>query len=359
MPVYELYSKWSQRLQQLVPDERKTRRRNMAWLLAGLFLSQLVYVRKIAEKLPWSCTLPSATRRLSRFLQNHRVRVRDWYEPVARRLLHQAHELVGEVRLIVDGTKVGFRHQLLMVSLAFQRRSLPIAWTWIPKARGHSSAYKQRALLDYVRSLLPVDAQVLLVGDSEFGAGSVLEQLDHWGWSYVLRQKSNHLIWTEETGSWRSFGSLVSSPGDQQWVANARLTQKHAYPVNLLAIWKPGEDEPWLLTTNVDTARAAQRAYRRRMWVDEMFADFKTNGFDLERSQLRHFRRLSRLTLAVALLYVWLVAMGSRTIKEGERDQVDRPDRRDLSVFQIGCSMIERLLAHAQPIPSTFIPYFS
>jgi hypothetical protein len=43
----------------------------------------------------------------------------------------------------VDGTKVGFGHQLLMVSLAYRRRSVPIAWTWVKYVRGHSSGYKQ------------------------------------------------------------------------------------------------------------------------------------------------------------------------------------------------------------------------
>jgi hypothetical protein len=51
-------------------------------------------------------------------------------------------DTVGEIRLIADGTKVGFGHQLLMVSVAFRRRAIPIAWTWVRKSRGHSSAAK-------------------------------------------------------------------------------------------------------------------------------------------------------------------------------------------------------------------------
>ena len=35
---------------------------------------------------------------------------------------------VGEIRLIADGTKVGFNHQLLMIAIAYRRRALPIAW---------------------------------------------------------------------------------------------------------------------------------------------------------------------------------------------------------------------------------------
>jgi hypothetical protein len=56
--------------------------------------------------------------------------------------------------------------------------------------------------------------------------------------------------------------------------------------------------------------------------------------------------RLSRLTLAAVLLYVWLVAFGSQVIKTGLRRLVDRADRRDLSIFRIGCRMIERCLAN-------------
>ena len=62
---------------------------------------------------------------------------------------------------------------------------------------------------------------------------------------------------------------------------------------------------------------------------------------------LRHFERLSRLTLAVALLYVWLISIGTRTVRDGLRDLVDRTDRRDLSIFQIGLRFIERCVINA------------
>ena len=66
------------------------------------------------------------------------------------------------------------------------------------------------------------------------------------------------------------------------------------------------------------------------MWVEEMFGDLKKPGFDLESTMLRHFLRLSRLTLVVALLYVWLMSIGGRTIRDGLHHVVDRVDRRDL-----------------------------
>ena len=83
--------------------------------------------------------------------------------------------------------------------------------------------------------------------------------------------------------------------------------------------------------------------------IEEMFGDLKRHGFDLEATMLRHARRLSRLTLAVALLFIWCMAVGTRTIRAGRRHLVDRKDRRDLSVFQIGLRYLERQLINALP----------
>jgi hypothetical protein len=359
MSINQVYHSWMKRIGELYPRERITRLRNLAWLITGIYQSRSVQLSKIANKLPGQATATSIVRRISRFLDNPAVRVRSWYEPIARQLLERVSQHQGEIRLIVDGSKVGFGHQLLMVSLAYRRRALPLAWTWVKGQRGHSSSAAQLALLAYVCRLLPSESQVLLVGDSEFGAVAVLKQLDDWHWHYVLRQKSSHLVQLTAQTSWQPFGSLISQMGQQLWLGSALLTQQSAYRVNLLAYWQVGEKEPWLLATNLPTLRLALAAYRRRMWIEQMFGDFKRHGFDLESTHLRHFRRLSRLTLAVALLYLWLVAYGSYLIKTGQRYWVDRSDRRDLSLFRIGYDMIERRLARALAIPVTFSFYFS
>jgi hypothetical protein len=71
----------------------------------------------------------------------------------------------------------------------------------------------------------------------------------------------------------------------------------------------------------------------------------------------RHFDRLSRLTLAFALLYVWLISIGARTIPDGLRDMVDRNDRRDLCIFQIGFRFIERCVTNAFPFRITLCSF--
>ena len=356
MPVNNLYHTWFDRIRQLCPEARRTLIHNFTWLLVGIYLSRKVHLSLIANKIPGRAQLNSKVQRLRRLLLGS-IGVRKWYDPIAVELL-ESQAQHGHIRLIVDGSRVSFHHQLLMVSISYRRRAIPIVWTWVKGKRGHSSAVKQLALLRHVYKLLPKNASVSLVGDSEFGAVAILRQLDNWGWQYALRQKGNTLVDLTLHNHWQPFASLVHRQGQSFWFWEGFLTKEHYYRTNLLAYWKRGQKGPWLLATSFPTQRETLRAYRTRMWIEEMFGDFKGHGFDLESSHLCHFLRLSRLTLAVVLLYLWLVVLGSRVIKNGLRSLVDRADRRDFSVFRIGYNMAERRLANVQPFSILFIPYF-
>lgn len=357
MPTNTLYHTWNHRIQELRPGQRITQVRNFVWLMVGIYQSRSVCLSRIAGKIPSSAKLLSTVRRMSRLLDNPAIRVREWYAPIARQWLEAQLRHLGEVRLIVDGTKIGFGHQLLIVCMTYRKRAIPIAWTWIKHVKGHSPARQQLALLVYVQTLLPAGAAVFLVGDSEFGSVAVLRQLDKWHWFYVLRQKASTGVWFNEHSGWQAFGSYIQRPGQCIWLGSGYLTAREIYPVNLLVHWKVGEKEPWCLSTNLPDLRMAVQFYRRRMWIEEMFGDMKKHGFNLEVTMLRHFQRLSRLTLAVAILYVWLVSVGTRTIRSGLRHLVDRPERRDLCIFQIGFRFIDRCLINALAFQTLLCSY--
>ena len=355
MPTQELYHTWNKLISCLLPGERITRKRNLVSLLIGLYQSRSVHLSKIAEKVPGLACLPSRVRRLQRFLENPAIRVREWYETLARNILQRLAG--GKLRLILDGSQVGFGHQLLLVAIAYRKRAIPLAWTWVKSSRGHSSAWKQMALLMYVHGLIPSGSQVIVVGDAEFGDVEVQKLLNKWHWKYVLRQKGSYLVKRKGCRTLQRLETLLSQPGQQVWLEDCHLTAKHLYRVNLLAYWQVGEEEPWLLATNLTNPQETLKAYRLRMWIEETFGDLKKNGFDLESTHLRNFLRLSVLTLAVILLYVWLLAFGSQIIKSGQRRLVDRNDRRDYSIFRIGRNMAERLLTNGLPLQISLVFY--
>jgi hypothetical protein len=356
MSADQLYDTWFRRIKELLCAERVTRVRNIVWMMVGLSLSRSVHLSQIAAKLPLQATLSSKVQRLTRLLQNGAFQVRPWYRPLVQPLLAQVAKH-GVVRLIMDASKVSAHHRLLMVALAYRKRALPVAWTWVNSSQGHSGASKQLALLSYVQQLVPEGAQVILVGDCEFGAVALLQQLQEWHWHYVLRQKGNTEVCVSVQSRWQQFADLVYAKNQPCWYAHALFTL-HLFHTSLLAYWKSGQPEPWLLATNLPQAQTALSAYRLRMWIEEMFGDWKGHGVDIEKTRLQHMARLSRLTFAVALWYMWHVTEGSRAIKNGKRYLVDRKQRRDLSIFRIGLYMLDRCLALRAACTVHLIPYF-
>jgi hypothetical protein len=356
-PSHRLYSSVYLALVQLLPQEIDSRLTNMAFLMIGIFGARSVQTGRLAAYIPLYIKKLSIVRRMERFLDNGAVRVRSWYEPVAHWLLH-ASSVAGEIALVIDSTKVSAHHRLVLVGVAYRQRVIPVAWSWVRSSRGHSSTSIQIALLSYVRSLLPVGVQVSVVGDCEFGHMPIVLTLQEWAWDYVLRQRGQVLVDLQTQPDWLRLDALLSRRGEWRFVSDVFLTAAHQVPTHLLLAWQRRYPTPWLLATNLTDPHRILRLYRRRIWIEETFGDLKANGFDLERSALCHFLHLSRLTLAVVLLYVWFIAFGTELVKQNVRSDVDRSNRRDLSLFRIAWDFLQRALLFDLPFTVSFSPFF-
>ncbi len=331
---------------------------NLVSLMEGLYEGRSVHLSRIASNLTARATNGSVVAQLNRFLLNDKVDVRTVYEPIVRELLRRA-AAVGRVILIMDSTKVGFSAQLVMVSLAYQGRALPLIWTWLPYPKGHSLTATQVELLSILRTWMPEQAQVAFVADTEFGRCWLLEELDYWGWQYALRQSRQNRVWPRQDNGFLSLDQIALRGLGVQSFPHTLLTEENSLPTNLLGYWADGQDDPGWLATNLDSSDDAMDLYPYRMWTEAMFGDMKGNGFDWEATHLRNTPKLNRLTLAVSFLYVRLVALGVELTKLGRAREVDRSDRRDLSFFRRGFDFLKRCLALKEPILSGFFPDFN
>jgi hypothetical protein len=338
-----------------LPEQRVTRLRNLALFVTGLYLANSVHLGYIARKLPVEGKVLSLVNRLRRFLDNPRVEVRAWYEPVARQVLEA---FAGQtLRLIVDCTKVGFNHQAMTVAIAYRKRAIPLVWSIHRGGKGSVAVAKQIALLRYVARLLPSKCQVWILADSGFQHVPLLRFIRRQSWHFVIRQSGHHMVRLAGR-RWVKLIDLPLQEGETRFLGWVRLTQKHNYGwVSLVLHWEVGEDEPWYLVTDQPATRQTVRLYRVRMWIEEFYGDVKGHGFDLEATHLRHEQRLSRLMLCVCLVFTWLMAVGSWVVKRGLRHWVDRKDRRDKSYFRIGWDWMERCLSHGRSLRLQFVPY--
>jgi hypothetical protein len=260
--------------------------------------------------------------------------------------------------MIADGTKVGSNHQWPIIAHSLPSPGFVHCLDLGSVSEGAQQCPQTTGSAGLRTGIDPCNVPVLPVGDSGFDAVGVMCQLEKWHWDCMLRQEANHQVKLTNSCTWRRLGDLIHKPGQSTWFGAVFLTARNADPVNLLVHWKVGEDKAWLLATNLPSQGDTLRACRH-MWIEEMFGDLKRQGFDLESTHLRHFARLSRWSLAAALLYVCLISTGAAAIKNGQRHLVDRKDRRALSIFRTGLRFVERRLTRQLSISIFLCPVYA
>ena len=355
----QLYHRVLEQLCQWLPTERITRRRNMALLVAGLYLSRAVHLALVVRTWPSRSKEPSLVNSAQgapgRFLDNPRVDVRAWYRPMATQLVQS---LAGHpIRLVIDCTKVGFDFRLMTISIAYRKRTWPLVWSVHRGRNGHTTDAQQFALMRAVRPLIPLHHEVWVLGDAGFQTVALVQWLCRQGWHFVLRQQGRITV-SQPGQPWCKLNQFDLAPGQTRSLGWVRLTKKQDVGWFWLILhWEKGQDQPWYLLSDRAGQRDLLRLYKVRMWTEEMYGDLKGHGFDLEATHLDDQERISRLVLAVCLAFVGLSALGSWVVKNGYRHFVDHKSRRDKSYFRIGWDWLSRCLRLADPFPLRFKPY--
>jgi hypothetical protein len=322
----------------------------LALLMTGIFHSRDVRLSRIAENVPLDIQEDSVAQRFRRWLKNPRIDERAVYDPVARQLLLSLRHT--RLRLQIDRTMIDDRFNVLMVSLAYRRRAIPLAWMVLPHL-GNSTFMEREEILSHVADLLPVGATVLVLGDREFGTPDMMRSVQCYGWDYCLRVKGNAHAYLP-TGCWVQLRDLAPVPGTHYYLTDVFLTKSHDYgPIHFALACDDASDDPWFIATNLCPSRQTLRDYARRFGCEELFSDIKARGFNLALSHLLHPDRFSRLLVAIALLYLWVLSIARRVCITGQmRSLTYRIHDRRYSMFQIG----RRWLAKQLTLGKALVP---
>src|SRR5215468_6328252 len=144
MPTSLLYDSTSQHLAAHLPTALPSQIATLALVVVGISQSVSAQIGKIARALPLNTTQAAKEQRIRRLLDNQRLTQADHYQPLAKAALHG---LKGQrVQLLIDRVLLRDYHNILVVSIGFRRRSLPLAWIALPH-RGQSGLADQQALL--------------------------------------------------------------------------------------------------------------------------------------------------------------------------------------------------------------------
>jgi len=139
-----------------------------------------------------------------------------------------------------------------------------------------------------------------------------------------------------------AFADLVGRP-KTRWAGWVHAFKKAGWRrCWALGCWRAGQPEPWLLVTNWPQAQGDW--YGLRMWEELAFRDFKSSGWQWQKSRVRRPEHSNRLWLAMAVAYAWTISLGTQVVRERSlRRGLTRGQRRQYSVFQLGLRWLRQL----------------
>ena len=299
-----------------LPTEPETQVVNLAGVAIGIFRSRSLQVGQVLARSPLEASRDALKKRVQRFLKNPGVQVEVYQFPLAQRILGRIVAGGRRVLLILERTEWDAFH-ILYVSVGWRGRALPLMWQMLNP--GASSFAPQREVLGTVAGWLPKGAEVILLGDREFGTGVLAQWSLKQGWGLCLWLRAHEYVRWEGAEGFPMLPAL--GPGECRFWPNVAFTQKQAVGgLHLAMYWGWGSQEPWYLLTTEPNCERACASYRKRFQIEEMFKDDKNDGrgFGLELTGLQHRERLARLLLALALVYIWLLLWGAYAVATGQ-----------------------------------------
>ncbi|MDZ4872187.1 MAG: IS4 family transposase ISNpu4 [Chroococcidiopsis cubana SAG 39.79] len=231
---------------------------------------QEVSLEKIANALPIPILFESRRKKIQRFLSLPILNVQEIWFPIIEIWLTQNLIENQRIYLVIDRTQWQ-QNNLMMISLVYDRRALPVYWEFLPKL-GNSNFEEQSQIFSQVLRLFQ-KYQTVVLGDREFCSVKLANWLREKKFKFCLRLKKNEFI-QNENEIWQSLDSLGLSPGVSLFLRNIKVTKSQKiHGFNLAAKWRRvykgwSPEEGWFILTNLSDLDSAINAYKKRFDIE-------------------------------------------------------------------------------------------
>ena len=250
------------------------------------------------------------------------------YQPLLRQAL--AGYQAACWHIVIDRSPLQAKvSDLLMVSLNFRKRAIPLAWQVVK--HGSTTTTTQIELLQRLESIIPASKWVIIHGDTEFSSVRLMQFIrQHPSWDFLLAQ-TNQGYYQFGDWQWHPLADLPVRRQQPIYLADIFWTKQHIYgPINLFAFYKPRRKNDYAklyeyryITTSLPIAPTLRRLGQRRWGIEPMFRDYKSAGWQLDRSALTDPERQVNLLLILSINYLWATATGRWLVKCGRRSEID------------------------------------
>ncbi|ACK73967.1 transposase IS4 family protein (plasmid) [Gloeothece citriformis PCC 7424] len=300
----------------------------LIWLLQ---VHKQVKIERLGACLPIPILYESRRRKIQRFLKSKKLSLSLFWFPLIKLIIEQ--EFKGQERLVLVLDRTQWKsNNIIMISVIWRKRALPIYWLILNK-KGRSSLSEQQAIIRPILKLLS-DWEIVILGDREFHG----IELAYWLKQQDKKRKNPIYFAFREKGDvnfkkgkkgYQTMKELCKDPGFKAFYSDVEVTKKKGFgKFNLGFYWKRNyknykEKQPWFILTNLPSLNETIKYYRKRSGIEAMFKDCKTGGYNLEGSQANQVR-LTNLILLIAIAYTNSALKGKSIKNQGHQKYITR-----------------------------------
>jgi hypothetical protein len=327
----------------------------LAWAVVGLCLSKTVNLSNWGESLESKAThAASHARRFQRWLNDAKIDTPTIYKSLVKAAL-KGWEIGARLFVALDTSVIkGTPFVLVRVSLIYRGRSLPLAWRVLvhdSAAVGYSDYVK---VLETALACLPTGLVVTLLADRGFVHADLFGWLRQKHWHYRIRLTGDTLVRLGDRQT-VSVAKLCPPKGATHFYHNIYLLGEGIGPVHLALaqLAEPAQD-PWYVVSDEPTDLTTLDEFGLRFDIEENFLDDKSNGFQVENTELKTADAMERLFLVIAVATLHFTSVGVQVVKRECRRWVDTHWDRGMSYLKIGWSWLRQQTRRNWPILSAF-----
>lgn len=312
-----------------------------AQIIFGMIIASNVQQHKCALGFSNATKQDSTCRRIRNFLSKFLFDPAD----IARALV-EICQLTGPLHLAIDRTNWKFGcidiNLLVLAVVVSKNFSVPLFWKALPK-KGNSNTAERIDILRLFVNVFGVERIGSLMADREFIGKVWIDFLVRKKIPFFIRIKENRLV---------EWGAIHRHVG--VFFRHLKVKEKHhtQHRIDGQRLYFAGtrstEGELVIVVSNQDVGVKILEIYKNRWTIELMFANCKTNGFNLEDTHLKDLKRIESLfaVVASALALVFLVGRKEEALcPTPYKQSVKAPA---FSMFRRGFDFLRKLLVQSK-----------
>jgi len=284
------------------------RLKTLAELIQAMSSVRSVNLVKVAAGMYNKALPDSSYRRIQRFIHDIRL------DPklLATFLLRLA-SIKAPYTLIMDRTNWEFgkaKINFLMLSVLGNGWSIPLLWMLLPK-KGNSNEEERIELMNRFIAIFGKGVIYNLLADREFIGDTWIGYLIDTIIPFDIRIRANMKV--------NFKGKIIRvSRLFRKALLNQPMTIHHQVMMGSNQVYLQGQSiinsktnrSEWLIVCTYCHPGMSIKRYACRWYIENMFKDMKSNGFQLECTHLTRRERLDTLMSILAIAYTWMIRIG-------------------------------------------------